>query len=202
MNHQDHVAFAIAGDGIDPRRIPQRTLYTGATMPAIGMGTFGSDHASADMVAAVVRGGISVGYRHIDCAAVYGNEAEIGQVFEEVLDSGAVSRQEMWITSKLWNDKHTEEDVIPTFKKSLADLRLDHLDLYLIHWPFPNHHPPGAHVTSRTANAKPYIHESYMKTWRQLEKTFTATTDGSRLYMYSGKQATVWFDNIQIVPVQ
>ena len=170
MNHQDQTTFAIADDGVDPQSVPQRTLYTGATMPAIGLGTFGSDHASAGLVASVVRGAISVGYRHIDCAAVYGNEAEIGQVFEEVLDSGAVSRQEMWITSKLWNDKHTEEDVIPTFKKSLADLRLDHLDLYLIHWPFPNHHPPGAHVTSRTANAKPYIHESYMKTWRQLEK--------------------------------
>ena len=170
MNHQDQTTFAIADDGVDPRRVPQRTLYTGATMPAIGLGTFGSDHASADLVAAVVRGAISVGYRHIDCAAVYGNEVEIGQVFQEVLASDAVPLGELWITSKLWNDKHAEEDVIPRFKQSLVDLRLDYLDLYLIHWPFPNHHPPGAHVSSRSGNAKPYIHENYMRTWRQLEK--------------------------------
>ena len=170
MKHQDQTTFALADDGVDPRQVPQRTLSTGASMPAIGLGTFGSDHASAEQVAAAIREAISLGYRHIDCAAVYGNEAEIGRVFQEVLSGGVVSRPEMWITSKLWNDKHAEKDVIPTFKRSLADLRLDYLDLYLIHWPFPNHHERGAHVSSRSANARPYIHASYMKTWRQLEK--------------------------------
>jgi diketogulonate reductase-like aldo/keto reductase len=79
-------------------------------------------------------------------------------------------REELWITSKLWNDKHAEKDVIPACKQSLRDLRLDYLDLYLIHWPFPNFHAKGVDVTSRDPNARPYIHRNYMKTWRQLEK--------------------------------
>jgi alcohol dehydrogenase (NADP+) len=162
--------FALAADGVDPQAVPQRTLNTGARMPAIGLGTFGSDHLSPADIAQAVRGAISVGYRHIDCAMVYGNEAEIGEVLEEVLASGLVKREELWITSKLWNNKHAEEDVIPTCQQSLADLRLDYLDLYLVHWPFPNHHEPGAHVSDRSTAAQPYIHASFMKTWRQMEK--------------------------------
>lgn len=156
-------------DGVDPRSVPQRTLYTGATMPAIGLGTFGSDHISAAEMAEAVRGALRVGYRHIDCAAVYGNEHLIGPVLQEAIAAG-LPREELWITSKLWNDKHAEEDVIPAFRQSLADLRLDYLDLYLIHWPFPNHHAPGVDVHSRAADAQPYIHANYMKTWRRLEE--------------------------------
>ena len=63
---------------VDPVAVPRRTLLTGAEMPAIGFGTFGSDHADHDVVAGAVRGAVEVGYRHIDCASVYGNEAEIG----------------------------------------------------------------------------------------------------------------------------
>ncbi len=146
-----------------------RTLYTGAQMPAIGLGTFGSDHVSADEIAAAVKGAAEVGYRHFDCASVYGNEAQIGPVFEDIVRAG-IPRQELWIVSKLWNDKHAEEDVIPSCRKSLADLRLDYLDAYLVHWPFPNFHPPSCDVSSRSAAARPYIHENFMKTWRQMEK--------------------------------
>jgi diketogulonate reductase-like aldo/keto reductase len=146
-----------------------RTLYTGAQMPAIGLGTFGSDHVSADEIAAAVKGAAEVGYRHFDCASVYGNEAQIGPVFEDIV-RGGIPRQELWIVSKLWNDKHSEQDVIPSCRKSLADLRLDYLDAYLVHWPFPNFHPPGCDVTARSAAARPYIHANFMKTWRQMEK--------------------------------
>ncbi len=154
---------------IDPAVIPQRTLYTGATIPAIGLGTFGSDHVTAKQVAEAVKGAAAVGYRHFDCASVYGNEAEVGSSLEAIQQSG-IEREELWITSKLWNDKHSEDDVIASCRKSLADLRLGYLDLYLVHWPFPNFHPQGCDVTSRSADAKPYIHESYMKTWRKMEE--------------------------------
>ncbi len=154
---------------IDPAVIPQRTLSTGATMPAIGLGTFGSDHVTPDQVAQAVRGAAAAGYRHFDCASVYGNEPEVGAALRAVVEDG-VRREELWITSKLWNDKHGEDDVIASFRKSLADLHLETLDLYLVHWPFPNFHPPGCDVTSRSAEAKPYIHESYMKTWRRMEE--------------------------------
>ena len=154
---------------VDPAEIPQRRLYTGATMPAIGLGTFGSDHVTPSQVAEAVRGAAAVGYRHFDCASVYGNEAEVGRSLEAIVASG-LKREEIWVTSKLWNDKHGEEDVIASCHKTLADLRLDYLDLYLVHWPFPNFHPPGCDVTSRSADAQPYIHANYMKTWRMMEK--------------------------------
>lgn len=156
-------------DRVDPAEIPQRRLYTGATMPAIGLGTFGSDHVTPSQVAEAVRGAAAVGYRHFDCASVYGNEAEVGRSLEAIVASG-LKREEIWVTSKLWNDKHGEEDVIASCRKTLADLRLDYLDLYLVHWPFPNFHPPGCDVTSRSADAQPYIHANYMKTWRMMEK--------------------------------
>ncbi len=159
----------IAAAPVNPAAVPQRTLHTGATMPAIGLGTFGSDHVSAVEVAEVVKGAAAAGYRHFDCASVYGNEAEIGASLEEII-RGGIRREDLWITSKLWNDKHDEDDVIASCRQSLSDLRLDSLDLYLVHWPFPNFHPPGCDVTSRSPGAKPYSHENYMKTWRKMEE--------------------------------
>jgi alcohol dehydrogenase (NADP+) len=154
---------------VNPAAIPQRRLYTGALMPGIGLGTFGSDHVSAAEVAEAVKGAAAVGYRHFDCASVYGNEREIGASLEAIM-KGGVKREELWITSKLWNDKHGEDDVVASCRQSLTDLRLEYLDLYLVHWPFPNFHPPGCDVTSRSTEAKPYIQENYMKTWRKMEE--------------------------------
>ena len=159
----------MTANSIDPAVVPQRTLYTGARMPAIGLGTFGSDHVSADKVALAVQAAAAFGSRHFDCASVYGNEDRIGRAFAEVMETG-IEREELWITSKLWNDKHGEEDVVTSCEKSLADLRLSYLDLFLVHWPFPNFHPPGCDVTARSKDAKPYIHSSYMKTWRMMER--------------------------------
>ncbi len=153
---------------VDPARVPQRRLYNGAQMPAIGLGTFGSDHAAAGEIAAAVEGAAEVGYRHFDCASVYGNEHEIGYALQRVCRH--VRREQLWITSKLWNDKHGENDVIPSCKRSLSDLRLNYLDLYLVHWPFPNYHPPGCDVSSRSKDSKPYIHTEFMKTWRKMEE--------------------------------
>src|SRR5450432_447196 len=155
--------------GVDPRLVPKRTLHTGALMPAIGLGTFGSDHATADQVAAAVKDAAALGYRHFDCASVYGNEDRIGIALREVVQSG-IRREELWVASKLWNDRHGENDVIPACRKSLADLQLEYLDMYLVHWPFPNFHPPHCDVSSRSQDARPYIHAHFMKTWRQLEK--------------------------------
>ena len=138
-------------------------------MPGIGLGTFGSDHVSPETVAESVRYAAGIGYRHFDCASVYGNESQIGLALQQLLGRG-LRREELWITSKLWNDKHGEHDVIPSCEKSLRDLQLDYLDLYLVHWPFPNHHPPGCDVTARNPHAVPYIHENYMHTWRKMEE--------------------------------
>ena len=154
---------------VDPALIPQRTVSGGAKMPAIGLGTFGSDHVPGERVAAAVYDAILLGYRHIDCAAVYGNEHLIGESLERVIADG-VRRDDLWITSKLWNDKHDPARVAPALERSLRDLRLDYLDLYLVHWPFPNTHQPGVDVGSRDSHAQPYRHERYMATWAELEK--------------------------------
>ena len=104
---------------VDPALVPQRVLYSGAKMPAIGLGTFGSDHASPGEVAAAVEGAAEVGYRHFDCASIYGNEHQIGYALQQAL-RGGIKREQLWITSKLWNDKHGEDDVIPSCRQSLT----------------------------------------------------------------------------------
>lgn len=161
--------WVAAADAVDPALVPQRRLYTGAMMPAIGLGTFGSDHIHHLAVAEAVKEATAVGYRHFDCASVYGNEAHIGNSFRELFASG-VDREEIWVTSKLWNDKHGEPDVIPSCQESLSNLGLEYLNMYLVHWPFPNHHPKGCDASARSPNAQPYIHENYMRTWRKMEE--------------------------------
>ncbi len=134
-------------------------------MPIIGVGTFGSDHISSLEMAQAVKLALEIGYRNIDCASVYGNEREIG----EVLANSGIPRDQLWITSKVWNDSHAYQKVIASAKQSLKDLQLDYLDLYLVHWPFPNFHPPMCDVTSRSPDARPYIHDQFMETWSAME---------------------------------
>jgi alcohol dehydrogenase (NADP+) len=148
--------------------IPFKELSNGRKIPCIGLGTFGSDSVPGDLVAETVKKAIYSGYRHIDCASVYGNEKNIGYALNEIFNSGFLKRENLWITSKVWNDMH--DKVGDSCRKTLSDLQIDYLDLYLVHWPFPNYHPPKCDVTSRSPNAKPYIHENFMKTWRRMEK--------------------------------
>lgn len=161
--------FTIASDGVDPGAVPVRTLASGAKIPAIGLGTFGSDRFTGEQVADAVLGAAEVGYRHFDCAAVYGNEHLIGRSLRIIM-AGGVRREELWITSKLWNDQHGTGRVGPACERSLEDLGLDYLDLYLVHWPFPNYHPPGCDVSARSPDARPYIHEEFLETWREMER--------------------------------
>jgi diketogulonate reductase-like aldo/keto reductase len=113
-------------------------LSNGATMPVFGFGTW---QAPKGEVALSVREALKVGFRHIDCARVYQNEAEIGEVFAEVLKSGDIKREELFVTSKLWNTDHDPLHVEEACRQSLADLQVGYLDLYLIHWPVAYPHP-------------------------------------------------------------
>ncbi|MCB9218122.1 MAG: aldo/keto reductase [Ignavibacteriales bacterium] len=149
-------------------KVPYFILSNGNKIPAIGLGTFGSDSVDSKTIAETVRNSIKIGYRQIDCASVYGNEKEIGVELKKIIDNKIVNREDLWITSKVWNDKHNE--VIESCKQSLNDLQLEYLDLYLVHWPFPNFHPPFCDVNTRNPDSKPYIHEDFMKTWQQMEK--------------------------------
>ena len=141
-------------------------MQNGKPMPAIGLGTFGSDKYDAPTVARAVIEGYELGYRHFDCAEVYANEREIGGSFRSILNNDA-KREDLWITSKVWNNHH--DDPVSACENSLRNLGLDYLDLYLIHWPFANHHEQGVAVDSRDPHATPYDHDGYMRTWGQLE---------------------------------
>jgi D-xylose reductase len=100
--------------------------------PSIGLGLWKIDNSAA---ANMVRSAVEIGYRHLDSASDYGNEAQTGEGIEEVLQTGIVRREDLWVTSKLWNTNHRREHVQPALERSLKDLRLDYLDLYLIHFP-------------------------------------------------------------------
>jgi diketogulonate reductase-like aldo/keto reductase len=166
MTGTKQLKFTPDENGIDPDRIPKKRLNNGVEIPVVGMGTFGSDHITPEQVADAVVDAAGFGQRAFDCASVYGNEKEIGAAFREIL-AGGVAREELFVTSKVWNDAHGR--VVESCRQSLADLGLDFLDLYLVHWPFPNFHAPGCTGDSRSSDAKPYIHEDYMKTWAQME---------------------------------
>ena len=157
-------------DKINPDLVPKKILNTGDEIPILGIGTFGSDHVTPDEVSAAVKYAVQAGVRHLDCASVYGNEDRIGKVIKELIDTNEVKREELWLTSKVWNDKHGEGEVIASCKQSLNDLQLDYLDLYLVHWPFPNYHASGCDVYSRNPDSKPYIHSEFMAVWRQMEQ--------------------------------
>ena len=158
---------------VDPASVPSARLTSGARIPAVGFGTFGSDHATPDRVADAVVEAARLGYRHFDCAEVYGNQPEIGRALARVRGDG-VARSELFVTSKLWNDHHAPADVAASCEQSLADLGLDELDLFLVHWPFRNHHPPGCDVGSRSPDARPFEHDRFMETWGAVERLVDA----------------------------
>jgi diketogulonate reductase-like aldo/keto reductase len=156
------------GTTIDIQKVPKRKLYTGEEIPAVGLGTFGSDKYNAEQVSEAVYQGIRLGYRFIDGAAVYQNEDLIGKSIRRAIDEGIVTRKDLFITSKVWNDQH--EHVIESCQKSLQDLQMDQIDLFFVHWPFPNYHAPGCSGDSRNPDSKPFSVDEFMKTWRQCEQ--------------------------------
>ena len=165
----DKMIFKKCDDALDSTKVPQKELSNGRKVPTLGIGTFGSDRFSAEDIANSVLNALEIGYRLVDCASCYYNEKEIGEAFEAAF-AGGLKREDVFVTSKLWNDKHNPEEVIPQIKKSIEDLKVGYIDCYFIHWPFANYHEPGCDVTSRAPNATPYDHHRLMSVYRELEK--------------------------------
>lgn len=154
---------------IDPLLVPSFELAGGARIPAIGLGTFGSDRFSLEQIADAVEVALQTGYRLVDCASVYANEHLIGPVLQSTMAELGLGREEVFVISKVWNDAHDPADAVASVRKSLADLRLDHLDAVLIHWPFPNTHERFAAPDARNPASRPYIHAEFMALYHALE---------------------------------
>src|SRR4051812_35236799 len=119
--------------------IPTLQLASGSQMPVIGLGLWKVEGEAAP---ALIEEAARAGYRHFDCASDYGNEPEVGAGLRNVLSSGAASREDLWVTSKLWNTNHAPKHVRPACKRSLRDLGLEYFDLYLIHFPIALEYVP------------------------------------------------------------
>ena len=140
-------------------------LKNGGRMPVLGLGTWKSQPGE---VGEAIISAIKIGYRHFDCSPIYGNEKEIGEAFSKAFGEGLVKREDVWITSKLWNNSHEKEQVQPAWQRTLADLQLEYLDLYLIHWP----------IALKAGVVMPEDGEGFLKseeapldeTWKEMER--------------------------------
>lgn len=144
-------------------------------IPNVGLGTWKiAKDKAADAVYTAIK---EVGMRHIDCACDYGNEVEVGQGIARAISEGVVKREELWITSKLWNTFHAPEHVEMACRKSLTDLGLDYVDLYLIHFPISmkfvpietRYPPEWIHDPSAASPRIERVKQSKQETWRAME---------------------------------
>ena len=113
--------------------------------PVVGLGTWKIKDAS--IISSLLPAALSAGFRHIDSAAVYENEKELGEALNKEIESGRIKREEVFITSKLWSTQHHE--VEKACKTSLADWNFKYFDQYLIHWPFAFKQKPGERLNSQ-----------------------------------------------------
>ena len=150
-----------------------------AAMPSVGLGLWKID---SPLVPGLVTDAVAAGYRHLDSAADYGNEPAVGEGIAAAVAGGLCRREELWITSKLWNTCHRPEHVRPACEKSLTDLGLDYLDLYLIHFPislkyvdFATRYPPEWLFDPAAENPSMIIDPvPLQETWRAMESLVEA----------------------------
>ncbi|XP_070168867.1 1,5-anhydro-D-fructose reductase [Polyergus mexicanus] len=178
--------------------IPTVTFSNGYKMPMLGLGTYKSVDKNA---ATAVKEAIDLGYRHIDTAFFYDNEKEIGEAIREKIEDGSVTREDLFITTKLWNNYHKEELVVPACKESLANLGLEYVDLYLVHWPFAFKEGDNLMPTDKNGN----LIESdvdYLETWKGMEECVRqGLTRSIGISNFNSEQINRLLESAKIVPV-
>jgi alcohol dehydrogenase (NADP+) len=164
----DEVRFDRTVASVDPATVRTVRLSSGKMMPVAAFGTFHSDWAQAYMKDATVEA-IRLGWRHIDTARAYENEEVVGEAIREALRRGYItSKDELYITAKLWNGHMSRNDVEPALNNTLRALGVEKVGMYLNHWPWPNVHTPGADGHYRNPHAVPYILGDFMETWGEI----------------------------------
>lgn len=143
-------------------------LNDGHKMPVIGFGTYTPETYTKEQAGEGTKVAIEVGYRHIDCAFIYGNEVQVGQAIRSKIADGTVKREDIFYTGKLWSTSQTPERVRPALEHSLKDLQLDYMDLFLIH--IPLEFKPGDDLFPKEENGKLIFHNTDIRdTWKAME---------------------------------
>jgi len=179
-------------------QVPNVLLNNGKTIPQLGLGTWGSP---VGQVAQAVKDAIDIGYRHIDCAHVYGNEHEVGEGITAKIEEGVVKREDLFITSKLWNTFHRPDLVRGALETTLKNLNTSYVDLYLIHWPFA--YKEDGELFPKGANDQlEFSSVDYLDTWKALEECVDAGLAKSiGLSNFNSVQTQRVLDNCRIKPV-
>ncbi|XP_028805520.1 methylecgonone reductase [Neltuma alba] len=182
----------------EAKQVPDVVLNSGHKMPVIGMGTATAPLPPADELTAVFLDAIRIGYRHFDTAAIYGTEQPLGQAVAKALEQGLVkSRDELFITSKLWNTDAHPDLVLPALHTTLRNLGLEYVDLYLIHWPVRLR--PGVEVFNVTGeDVLPFDTEGIWKAMEECHRLGLAKSIG--VSNFGTKKLTQLLDNAAIPP--
>ncbi|KAH0944586.1 hypothetical protein HN011_000139 [Eciton burchellii] len=177
---------------------PKMKFYNGNEIPSFGLGTWKS---KAGDVTQAVKDAIDIGYRHLDCAYIYGNEKEVGIAIEEKIADGTVKRDDLFVTSKLWNTYHKPDLVEPILKQTLANLGLDYVDLYLIHWPVG--YKEGENLFPTTSEGTIALSDvDYVDTWKAMEDVLSkGLAKNIGISNFNSEQITRLLENAKIKPV-
>lgn len=186
-----------------PAGLSINSVYPSLGMPLFGLGTWKSEKGK---VKAAVSESLNCGYVHIDAAFVYQNQEEVGEGIQEVIDSKKVSREDIWVTSKLWNYEHRVDRVVPAIDNTLSELKLDYIDQWLIHWPtafnknenldlFPTitveETGPNGEKTEKTITDVDHEASSLEEIWMEMEKV-----------VQSGKVRTIGVSNFNVEEIE